>query len=55
MDGVYNYRYLIMNILPVPLYHLPTPDGNVSTAPCDVVDLTCEELGAVSPSVTGIV
>ena len=36
------------------IYHLPTTGGDVFTAPCGVVELTCEELGAVSPSVTGI-
>ena len=35
--------------------HVPTTGDNLSTAPCDVVDLTCEELGAVSPTVTGTV
>ena len=35
--------------------HLPTTGDDVFTAPCGVVELTCEELEAVSPSVTGIV
>ena len=36
-------------------YHLSKTGDDVFTAPCGVVELTCEELGAVSPSVTGIV
>ena len=47
------YNYFRVNTCIVPIMHLPSTGDDVFTAPC--VELTCEELGAVSPSVTGIV
>ena len=42
--------FYIKNTCTVPIMHLPSTGDDVLTAPCG--ELTCEELGAVSPYVT---